>query len=250
MSAPAFDDRAGCYDALIDWPKRLANEEPFYRGLFERVGVRRVLDAACGTGRHAAMFNSWGCDVEGADLSSAMIAQCRRQFGQSPALRWVVRAFDQPVEAAGSFDAAICVGNSLALAADVATVERAVRQMLTAVRPGGVCVLQVLNLWHLPDGPTVWQKCKRVQIDRAEHVLVKGVHRAGSRGFVDLVDLTLSPDGVVPRYDCPTFLGLEAADLVRMAEQAGARTVRCHGDFHGGAYARDESTDLIVVAER
>lgn len=250
MSTPAFDDRADCYDALIDWPKRLANEEPFYRGLFERNGVRRVLDAACGTGRHAAMFRSWGCAVEGADLSPAMIAQCQRQFGESPTLRWVVRPFDQTVEPAESFDAAICVGNSLALAADIATAERAVRQMLSAVRPGGVCVLQVLNLWHLPDGPTVWQKCKRVPLDGVDHVLVKGVHRAGNRGFVDLVDLTLMPDGVVPRYDCPTFLGLEAADVVRMAGQAGAREVRCYGGYRGAAYERDRSTDLIVVAER
>ena len=38
------------YDALVDWPKRLANEEPFYRQLFERYNVKSVLDVACGTG--------------------------------------------------------------------------------------------------------------------------------------------------------------------------------------------------------
>ena len=61
--------------------------------------------------------------------------------------------FDQPVEPAEPFDVAVCVGNSLALAPDMATVERAIRQMLAAVRDGGAIVVQVLNLWRLPDGP-------------------------------------------------------------------------------------------------
>jgi SAM-dependent methyltransferase len=250
MDAQSFDDLADVYDALIDWPKRLANEEPFYQALFERAGVRDVLDVACGTGRHAAMFHSWGCRVTGADISPGMIARCRGQFGESDTLRWVVRGFDEPPETPAAFDAVVCIGNSLALAPDLASVERAVEQMLAAVRPGGVCVVQVLNLWHLGEGPCVWQKCKRTMLGGREHILVKGVHRAGIRGFVELVDLAVTGDAVTPRFDCPTFLGLEAIELTRMVEQAGARAVECYGDFQRDAYRRAESTDLIVVAER
>jgi SAM-dependent methyltransferase len=249
MDAQSFNDLADVYDALIDWPKRLANEEPFYRALFERAGVRDVLDVACGTGRHAAMFHSWGCRVTGADISPGMIARCRGQFGESDTLRWIVRGFDEPATPA-AFDAVVCIGNSLALAPDWAGVERAVQQMLVAVRPGGVCVVQVLNLWHLSDGPCVWQKCKRVLLGGQEHILVKGVHRVGSHGFVDVVDLAVTADAVTPRFDCPTFLGLEAVELTRVAEQAGARAVQCCGSLRREAYRRAESTDLIMVAER
>jgi len=250
MGAQTFDDLADVYDGLIDWPRRLANEEPFYRALFERAGVRDVLDVACGTGRHAAMFHSWGCRVVGADISPTMIERCRGQFGESDALRWIVRGFDEPPETPASFDAVVCIGNSLALAPDLAGVERAVQQMLAAVRPGGVCVVQVLNLWHLAEGPCVWQKCRRVMLGELEHILVKGVHRVGTRGFVDVVDLLVTADAVTPRFDCPTFLGLEAVELTRAAEQAGARAVQCFGSFQREAYRRAESTDLIVVAER
>ena len=149
---------------MIDWPKRLAHEEPFYRRLFQRLGARSVLDVACGTGRHAAMFHGWGLRVEGADLSPAMIDRARTRFGQPDGLRWAVRAFDQPTPKTEPFDVAVCVGNSLALAPDMATVERAIRQMLAAVRSGGAIVIHVLNLWHLPDGPCVWQKCLRAAL--------------------------------------------------------------------------------------
>jgi SAM-dependent methyltransferase len=143
----AFEDLADLYDALIDWPKRLANEEPFYRALFERVGARSVLDVACGTGRHAAQYHAWGLRAAGSDMSPAMIERCQREFGESEGLSWAVRPFDQPHPR--GFDVVICVGNSLSLAPDLKTVQRAVTQMLTAVRPGGACALQVLNLWHL-----------------------------------------------------------------------------------------------------
>ena len=156
-----FQDLTDVYEAMIDWPKRLANEGPFYRRLFERHGVRSVVDVACGTGRHAAMFHSWDLRVEGADLSPAMIDRARASFGEPAGLRWVVRGFDQPIAPAEPFDAAVCVGNSLPLAPDMATVQRAIGQMLAAVRGGGLLVIHVLNLWHLPDGPCVWQKCRR-----------------------------------------------------------------------------------------
>ena len=118
-----FDDLADIYEAMIDWPKRLAHEGPFYRRLFDRLGVASVVDVACGTGHHAAMFHDWGLRVEGADLSPAMIERARQTFGEPPGLRWVVRGFDEPIAPAEPFDAAVCVGNSLALAPDVATVQ-------------------------------------------------------------------------------------------------------------------------------
>jgi ubiquinone/menaquinone biosynthesis C-methylase UbiE len=49
---------------MIDWPKRLANESPFFHHLFDQSNVRRVADVACGTGRHADMFRSWGLEVQ------------------------------------------------------------------------------------------------------------------------------------------------------------------------------------------
>jgi SAM-dependent methyltransferase len=85
MPNGVFTHLTDVYEALIDWPKRLAHEEAFYRRLFERVGARSVADVACGTGHHAAMFHSWGLRVEGSDISLQMIehapGQLRRAAG-------------------------------------------------------------------------------------------------------------------------------------------------------------------------
>jgi len=276
-----FDAFADIYEAMIDWPKRLAHEGPFYRRWFERVGVQSVLDSACGSGQHAAMFHSWGLKVEGADLSSQMIDRARSNFGQPPGLSWAVRGFDQPIEPAKSFDAALCVGNSLALATDEATVERAIQRMFDAVCDGGLIVIHVLNLWRLPDGPCVWQKCHRASISRftkgteeevvgknplkmesglpttssvplspqGEVLILKGLHRCGPRGYVEVIVADLT--GVAPmRSESTPLLGIEAPELERMAERAGAKKIAFFGGYQDQPYDRQESVDLVMVAEK
>lgn len=248
MSAPVFDDLTDVYEAMIDWPKRLEHEGAFYRGLCERIEARTVVDVACGTGRHADLLHGWGLHVEGADLSPRMIARARETFGEPEGLRWAVRGFDRPI-AGGPFDAAVCVGNSLALAPDAATAGRAVGAMLAAVRAGGLVVVHVLNLWRLPDGPCVWQKCKRTTIRGEDVLVVKGVHRCGARGYVDLVVTRLEGE---PRMqaECVPFLGIEAAELERMAREAGADDVRFFGGYREEPYDRAQSVDLVMVAGR
>ncbi len=249
MAGTLFDDLTEVYDALVDWPKRLAHEEPFYRRWFDGGGVRSVVDVACGTGRHAAMFHSWGLRVEGADLSPAMIERARGLFGEPPGLHWTVRGFDAPIRPAEPWDAAICVGNSLALASEPAVAERAVAAMAAAVRPGGLIVVQVLNLGRLPDGPCTWQKAKRATLPQGEAIILKGVHRCGPRGYVELV--LAPPDGGVPLYsESVSFLGMEGAELEQMARRAGASEVTLLGGYHGERYEPQKSVDLVMVARR
>lgn len=187
-----FQEWVDIYEAMVDWPKRLEREGPFFRKLFEQVGVKRVLDTACGPGHHAAMFHRWGLEVEGADLSEGMIQRAIALHGQPTGLRWNIRAFQEPVPIAGYFDAAICIGNSLALAGNQEIVKEAVAQMFRAIRPGGVVVVQVLNLWALPEGPTHWQKCLRYPTENRDRIILKGVHRVGDKGYVDVVVAELS----------------------------------------------------------
>ncbi|MCC7351136.1 MAG: class I SAM-dependent methyltransferase [Phycisphaerales bacterium] len=245
MSNHRFDDLTDVYEAMIDWPKRLANDEPFFRRLFEQYQVGKLVDVACGTGRHAAMFHGWGLEVRGVDISQNMLDRARRQFGESDRLKWEVGNFEQPIEPAGSFDAALCLGNSPALAGSVEAVGRLVGNLLAAVRPGGVVVMQVMNVWKLPDGPCVWQKIIRNQ----DRLIIKGVHRCGERGFVEL--LVGSPDDpATMKTDSFQFLGLKPGDLRPAAISAGADEVVFHGNHQNKPYDPSSSPDLIMVARK
>ncbi|MCL2648255.1 MAG: methyltransferase domain-containing protein [Phycisphaerales bacterium] len=246
-----FEQFAEAYEAIIDWPRRLANEAPFYQRLFAQVGgggSKRMLDVACGTGHHAAMFHGWGMVVEAADVSEAMIRQARERFGSPVGLEWMVRGFDVvwPREKRGRFDAVVCVGNSLALAGDRAVVQKAMENMLAALRSGGVAVVQVLNVRALPEGAMQWQKSKLVTLKGGPRVVVKGVHRVGDNGYVEL--LVIDPATGKMQADTARFLGLSAHELEEMARMAGATSVRFCGNYQEAAYCETTSTDLILVA--
>jgi SAM-dependent methyltransferase len=204
------------------------------------------------------MLHEWGSEAEGADLSSEMVAHSRAKYGENDRLRWVVRGFDEPIDLfrGGNekrpFDAAICMGNSLALAPDEAVVRRAMRCMFDAVRPGGLVMVHVLNLWRLIDGPCLWQKSKKISkptVNGSREMLVlKGVHRCGSRGYVDF--LVVSTDGELLQRESVPFLGLEANSLEECARSAGAKQVHIFGDYQQNPYVREKSVDLIMVAEK
>jgi SAM-dependent methyltransferase len=243
------DFDADAYEAMIDWPRRLANETPLFRWVFQQVRARRVLDAACGTGHHANLFHSWGLHVEGADVNESMIARCRQQWGESDSLRWCVRGFDQAVDPPGSFDVAICTGNSLALAPDLDTVARAMQELLRAVRADGVVLIHVLNLSQFPDGPCVWQKCLRAHLpDRGNCLIVKGVHRAGSRGFVDVLIASLDSDPPKFSQQSVPLLHLDAEQLAAVARQSGATDVSFFGNYQRSPFDARTSPDLLMLA--
>ncbi len=173
------------------------------------------------------------------------------------------------------------MGNSLALAPDLETVDRAIQQMSAAVRPGGLVIVQVLNLGQLPDGPCVWQKCKKANIDHQESfhpeptatalqsddavtknletpkipavaagtglnerrendvLILKGVHRTATRGYVEFVAASLA-DGKLLHEESVPFLGLEASHLEQTARSAGTKTIHFFGDYKQHAYKKEK----------
>ena len=246
MTGHIFDDHSDVYEALVNWPKRLAREGEFYQGLFHEHGVQRVLDVACGTGHHAAMFHRWGLQVDACDANPAMIQRARQTFGEGEGLSWSVRPFEQTEASDPRPDAILCVGNSLALAPDEHVAQVALQKMLAAVRPGGLVVLHVLNLQSLPDGPCVWQKCIAMSRSGRQVLVTKGVQRSGQRGYVNLIISTIDPPGLVASESVP-LLYLTEEQFSRWARDRRASRLHCFGNYQRASFDASNSTDLIVV---
>jgi glycine/sarcosine N-methyltransferase len=145
---------AADYDRFVDWTARLEREAPFFRREFEAREVKRVVDVGCGTGRHAIMWAGWGLEVVGVDPSDSMLAQARinaeaaagaiAQAGGS--LTFVEGGFGDLAERGlGPVDAVTCTGNALPHARGLEGLRTAVRDFADVLRPGGLCVLHLLN---------------------------------------------------------------------------------------------------------
>jgi len=71
------------------------------------LGVRRVLDAGCGTGRVAIELSRRGLDVVGVDLDPAMLAAAR---AKAPGIEWIEGDLAS-VTLHACFDAVVMAGN-------------------------------------------------------------------------------------------------------------------------------------------
>jgi glycine/sarcosine N-methyltransferase len=143
-----YDALAPMFDVMTDWDARLAAEGPFLTAQLSAVSARRVLDAACGSGGHALALAGWGYDVAGADLSAGMIAlaQAKAAAAGRPLPFVTASLADLPGHfATGSFDAALCLGNSLPHLLTMAELTTALRGMAAVLKPGGLLVTQALN---------------------------------------------------------------------------------------------------------
>lgn len=245
-----FDVDPQVYDQLVNWEKRLPRDEAFLRPRIEAVGAARVLDVACGTGRHAQRFSTWGLDVVGADVGPAMIDFCREQWGETDTLRWQVARMEALPPAERTFDTLLCLGNSMALLADHAAVAQTLAGFAAQLRPGGLLVTHVLNFHRLPDGPIVWQKARQVESGGRTWSLAKGVHRSGDQAFVDVA--TWPADATDDTSGCRStpLLLLTASQIESALGAAGFNHVQHFGSQAGEPFDADASPDLITVATR
>jgi len=143
------------YDLMVNWDKRLARELPFFLDLFRSQGARRVIDVACGTGRHAAAFAARGFDVVGADVSETMIARARDNFPDAGVdFRLVDMTRLPETFGPASFDACVCLGNAFPCLETADQIDRALSGFAHLLKPAGLLVIHMLNFTHLITGRT------------------------------------------------------------------------------------------------
>lgn len=255
--APASD-----YDEFVNWDKRLANEGPFFRELFEREGVQRVVDVGAGSARHAILFASWGLDVVAVDPDESMLAQARtnaERFAPEIAagggsLRVVQGGFGElHALEVGPADAVTCTGNALPHVAGRDGLTEALADFASVLVPGGVLVVHLLNHARLMDKRPRVIPPKVVETkDGATKVFVRVVDYPDSGEFLDFDFVTLVRDArgewnISSRRSAHTAIPL--AVLEGELSCAGFRRVDAFGghDRHPLTEA-DES--VIVVAQR
>lgn len=116
----------------------IAVEEPVVRDLARAVAPARALDAACGTGRHAAFLASLGHDVVGVDASSEMLAVARQKVPGADLREGRLESLPLADE---SFELAVC---ALALS-HAPSLEEPVAELARVLRRGGRLLISDLH---------------------------------------------------------------------------------------------------------
>jgi ubiquinone/menaquinone biosynthesis C-methylase UbiE len=143
-----LDRHAELYDIFYA-DKPYAAEAAFVAERLGELGARppaRLLELACGTGRHAREFEALGYAVLATDYSKDMLACARRRGAETESRVTFVEADMRALELPGPpFDAAVCLFDSLGYLQTNEAILGALSGMRRHLRPGGALVLE---LWH------------------------------------------------------------------------------------------------------
>ncbi len=128
-----------------------AQEVDFLVGLLQLTPKHRVLDVACGPGRHSVELARRGMKVVGVDLSDKLLTIARKTAElEGVTSVEFVKADAREIPYANEFDAAICLceGAFGLLESDTEN-ERVLLSIHNALKPGGRMVLTALSLLYL-----------------------------------------------------------------------------------------------------
>jgi SAM-dependent methyltransferase len=217
---------ARIYDACYP-DKDYAGEATWIVGECVRVsGVMpsRVLDVACGTGRHAQAFSAAGIDVVGVDRSEDMLAIARRRLPQARFVRGDMTTLPNLVHEA-SMDAAVCLFDSLGYAGSPCGLAATLMGMARAVRPGGIAVVEVWNAGAM----AAFEPHRERHLASGEVRVSSTTIDASQRRAV--VEWTLRRPGLPDCHERHENMFFDADELRGLMEGAGLRDVRIHGGF-------------------
>lgn len=192
----------------------------------------RVLDVACGAGRHARAFEAAGARCVGLDLSPALLRAARAVTG-APLVRADMRAL--PVRPR-SMDLTVNLFTSFGYFERDAEHAAALADMVGTVRPRGWFVIDFLN-----------PSAVRARLAPRETLRLRGAEVHVTR--------SVSPDG---RYVCKTIDApggrrftervrlFEPDEIGRMLADAGVRLVHRFGDYNAAPLTADAPRTILV----
>lgn len=248
------------YDRFVNWHNRLSFELPFLLKQLESVSPQpgaplRVLDAACGTGQHVIALAKKGLHVTGADLSSEMIAVARTNATAAGLdLRFEPVGFGSLAGTfgAGSFNAILCLGNSLPHLLTSADLAHALTDFSTCLTPGGILILQNRNFDAVLPSRSRWMEPE--------------THVEGSREWVFQRFYDFEPDGLI-RFNIVTLTRQTGSDwhasltathlrpqthreLSSALAAAGFSSLHAYGSLSGDEFVPLSSGNLVLTAAK
>jgi len=251
----SFDDISIAYDNTIDWDSRLNREMPFLLPLIGKSTNPRVLDLACGSGRHSVQFAVRGAEVIGVDSSKSMIQAAENhasEQGVSPEFIIAdMKSIKTTVE--GQFDLIICLGNSLALVDDIDTLKQVVKNVFGLLKDGGSFVAQVLNFEEIHWTGFRTFPSKTGKLSNGEEITFSRLFEHTDYPFSStLVMSAFKKDGENWTSEVSTqkVLNLKHDQMMTILEETGFSSVEIFPGYERGEIDKKYDRSMVILCQK
>ena len=248
-----YDSLSSDYDRFVNWQSRLSLELPFIIKQLQQVNARSVLDAATGTGMHAIALAQLGYQTTGTDISSGMIQKARANAISAEArVQFEVTGFGALVHTFGahSFDALLCLGNSLPHLLSRSELDAALLDFALCLKPGGLLLIQNRNFDAVMHHRKRWMDPQSHSEANTEWIFQR-FYDFDTDGLLTFNMVTLKREGqgnwsqnVVSSRLRP----LLQDELVSALSQAGFEGITSYGNLNGDAFDPESSGNLVILS--
>ncbi len=227
------------YDPVLQ--ERTPGEVDAIERLLEIRPPLRLLDLACGQGRHSIELARRGYEVTGVDQSRYLLDVAGQRAGAAGvAVRWVEGDMRRPPPAVGGYDVVVNLFTSFGYFADDADDLVVLRAVAGVLRPGGRFLLELLN------GERIMNTFEeREWIPFGEATVFERRRLDRDRRRME-VDRTIVRDGHEEQTS-HTLRLYSGRELTVLAKRAGFDVVQLYGGWDGERLTEDSLRVVAVV---
>ncbi|KAA3611312.1 MAG: class I SAM-dependent methyltransferase [Calditrichaeota bacterium] len=199
----------------------------------------KLLDLACGNGRHAYLVSKYTQNVFGLDLSEHLLSEARKKkvVNQSPAfVRADMRYFPFNIK----FDIIFSLFTSFGYFEDDAMHLQVAREIQSSLKENGLFVIDYFNPNYVEK--TLVARGNRavgdIEVEEERWISNKRVHK----------NIIIQRDGKLKTFHESVRM-FELEELTSLLNEAGIITKKVFGDYDGSPYNKN-SKRMIVFAEK
>ena len=215
------------------------------------IEVKKVLDAACGAGRHAIPLARRGYIMAGVDKSEAMLDVLREKAERAGIEIPVLQCDMKDIQFGETFDALVCMYTSFNYLLKDQDIEKALVAFHRALRPGGIAILDLMNpifyigkfreitVEHHQEGQLSIQRTFKHTLDEVRSLWYQN-------------EFVIADDGNTISTCCELHIMrmLTYPEISRLIRDAGFVDIKCYGNFTDLVEADDKAERLILVCKR
>lgn len=216
---------------------------------FAKRKVKKVLDVACGTGRWTIPLRSKGYEVRGIDTSEDVLTVARSK-ANSKGVKIPFEMIDvREVNYRNSFDAAICMYDSLSYMLSDKDINASLKRMYESLRDGGVLIFDIGNRISLINRHNDfeirhWEK-DNIRIQATSKRRLDEINAVLLHDIFWVVD----DNGKISTYrELYKFRIITYNEMRRLLEEIGFSEIKCFDEFTARTEVKDKATKLIFVA--
>ncbi len=200
----------------------------------------KMLDVACGKGRHSMQLASKGFDVTGIDLSRESIAEALQSEDEH--LHFFEHDMRLPFWI-NYFDIAFNFFTSFGYFKTQREHDNAIRSIATSVKPNGIFVMDFLNVQFSANKEVAETQ---QQIDATKYSISKWSDEHHFYKKIIVEDAALAK----PMQYTEKVAKFSLADFEKMFAKQHLKIKEVFGDYHFGKYDAAISPRLIMIAEK